>query len=303
MENQEKLLQFVEWLGQNVPELKGQGPEQIVSTINELSKSDEGKQMLQGLIQEFESSMTGMFKKGGKLDYLLCLKSGGNIQDCGCGKKMKNPLKAQDGLDELPHESRRDALNAARDRWDISRAQARFGYRNQKQVAKKRGFKGKEMRQIARNNMINSAYPKAVGQTISPVDISSLKEDLNIVDKPIVMQDVPIDLPEFVPPTPDRFGGNFNTAFSTARKLGLDKFYYDDPNKENSGWKTTKLGTGTNTETNTGTIGKNQQRSETNQDLIANEVKSAQEAPTFFSKMWKAFNAGVMANNLSTGII
>lgn len=88
MENQEKLLQFVEWLGQNVPELKGQDPEQIVSTINELTKSDEGKQMLQGLIQEFESSMTSMFKKGGKLDYLLCLKSGGNIQDCGCGKKI-----------------------------------------------------------------------------------------------------------------------------------------------------------------------------------------------------------------------
>lgn len=88
MENQKKLLQFVEWLGQNVPELKGQGPEQIVSAINELSKSDEGKQMLQGLIQEFESSMTSMFKKGGKLDYLLCLKSGGNIQDCGCGKKI-----------------------------------------------------------------------------------------------------------------------------------------------------------------------------------------------------------------------
>lgn len=244
MEDQKKLLQFVEWLGSNVPELEGKAPEQTVSTINKLSESPEGQEMLQGLIKEFESSMTGIFRKGGKLNYLLCLKKGGSIQDCGCGKKMNKPVKAQDGLDELPYESRRDTLNAARDRWGISRAQARLGYQNQKQVAQKEGLKGREMRQVARNNMINSAYPKAVGQTISPVDLSLLKEGLNIVDKPIVMQDVPIELPEFVTPTPDRFGGNFNTAFSTARKLGLDKFYYDDPNKENSGWKTTALRSG-----------------------------------------------------------
>ena len=30
-----------------------------------------------------------LFKKGGKFDYLLCLKKGGNIQDCGCGKKIE----------------------------------------------------------------------------------------------------------------------------------------------------------------------------------------------------------------------
>lgn len=88
MEDQKKLLQFVEWLGANVPELQGQAPEQIVSTINKLSESPEGQEMLQGLINEFESSMTGMFKKGGKLDYLLCLKKGGSIQDCGCDKKI-----------------------------------------------------------------------------------------------------------------------------------------------------------------------------------------------------------------------
>lgn len=94
MENQEKLMQFVTWLGENVPELKGKAPEQIVETVNKLSESEQGQQMLQGLIKEFESSMTGMFKKGGKIDYLLCLKSGGSIQDCGCGKKIE---KSQNG--------------------------------------------------------------------------------------------------------------------------------------------------------------------------------------------------------------
>lgn len=100
MEDQKKLLQFVTWLGENVPELKGQTPEQVVSTINKLSESPEGQEMLQGLIKEFESSMTGVFKKGGKLDYLLCLKKGGSIQDCGCGKKIE---KGQQGIPNLEY--------------------------------------------------------------------------------------------------------------------------------------------------------------------------------------------------------
>ena len=100
MEDQKKLLQFVTWLGENVPELKGQTPEQIVSTINKLSESPEGQEMLQGLVKEFESSMTGVFKKGGKLDYLLCLKKGGSIKDCGCGKKIE---KGQQGIPNLEY--------------------------------------------------------------------------------------------------------------------------------------------------------------------------------------------------------
>ena len=88
--NDKKMLQFIEWLGANVPELKGQSPEQIMTTINQLAETPEGQQMLEGLVQQFESSSTGMFKKGGKLDYLLCLKKGGNVKNCGCGKKIEN---------------------------------------------------------------------------------------------------------------------------------------------------------------------------------------------------------------------
>jgi hypothetical protein len=88
--NDKKMLQFIEWLGANVPELKGQSPEQIMTTINQLAETPEGQQMLEGLVQQFESSSTGMFRKGGKLDYLLCLKKGGNVKNCGCGKKIEN---------------------------------------------------------------------------------------------------------------------------------------------------------------------------------------------------------------------
>lgn len=41
----------------------------------------------------------GIFKEGGKLDYLLCLKSGGNGPDCGCNKKI---AKAGDGIKGMP---------------------------------------------------------------------------------------------------------------------------------------------------------------------------------------------------------
>jgi hypothetical protein len=112
MEDQKKLLQFVTWLGENVPELKGQAPEQIVSTINKLSESKEGQQMLQGLIEEFESSTTGMYKKGGKLNYLLCLKSGGNVKDCGCKQKIN---KAQDGIVLGLHPTRSESSRPVQD--------------------------------------------------------------------------------------------------------------------------------------------------------------------------------------------
>ena len=86
--DEKRILQFIEWLGTNVPELKGQSPDQIMTVINQLAESPEGQQTLEGLVQQFESSSKEMFKKGGKLDYLLCLKKGGNIQTCGCGKKI-----------------------------------------------------------------------------------------------------------------------------------------------------------------------------------------------------------------------
>lgn len=94
-----KILQFLEWLGANVPELKGQSPDQIMQTVNKLAETPDGQKMLEGLVQEFEANSTSMFKKGGKLDYLLCLKKGGNIATCGCGKKIN---KSQNGGKALP---------------------------------------------------------------------------------------------------------------------------------------------------------------------------------------------------------
>jgi hypothetical protein len=118
-----KILQFIEWLGASVPELKGQTPDQIMSTINKLASTQDGQQMLEGLIQEFESNSLEMFKKGGKLNYLLCLKSGGKTGDCGCKQKSNKAqdvvVKAEDGFklnsEQYPHASKRDMFTSAQD--------------------------------------------------------------------------------------------------------------------------------------------------------------------------------------------
>lgn len=241
MEDQKKLLQFVTWLGENVPELKGQAPEQIISTINKLSESEEGQQMLRGLIEEFESSMTGMFKKGGKLAYLLCLKKGGNIQDCGCGKKIdkKQPGGRVLGSEQYPYATRRDALKAAMDEMGFSRAQARFAYKKQKNALRNAGFSGKEMLQNARYNIIDTAYPRAQA---SVPQLPVIDTNFEIEDTPIEINDTftPIENQPLNVQKIDKFGGSFNSAFGAARRSELDKFYYNGPDKK-AGWYITEL--------------------------------------------------------------
>lgn len=288
MENQEKLMQFVTWLGENVPELKGKAPEQIVETVNKLSESEQGQQMLQGLIKEFESSMTGMFKKGGKLGYLLCLKSGGSIQDCGCGKKIR---KGQDGIDSIeeiptsssPKYSRRDAVKAAMS-MGMNRSQA------------------------ARANIINTAGEYAGRQLAASQPVAQpsapalpVLDDVVIEDEPINFEPTTINLGEdkgLNIGLMDTFYGSFNRAFGAARRSGLKEFNWNDKRYN------TKLA---NTQ-NDGSfvqraIKQNKQRSSVNQDMIASEVQGAKNAPKWYQKMGKAFNAGVMANELNTGIL
>lgn len=90
----EELMSFVKWLPEHVELFKGLTTEETVSKINDLSASEEGKETLKQLTKQYKNTEMGIFKEGGKLNYLLCLKKGGNIQDCGCGKKIE---KSQPG--------------------------------------------------------------------------------------------------------------------------------------------------------------------------------------------------------------
>lgn len=91
---EKELAKFVDWLVQSGESPEGASFDETVSWINELATSEEGQQILGRLIQTYKNKEMGIFKEGGKLGYLLCLKKGGSIQDCGCGKKIE---KAQGG--------------------------------------------------------------------------------------------------------------------------------------------------------------------------------------------------------------
>lgn len=91
---EQELMNFVEWLPENVDLFKGLSVEETVSKINDLSTSDDGKQILEQLTKQYKGM--GLFKKGGKLHQLLCFKSGGKGPDCGCNKKV---IKAQLGAE------------------------------------------------------------------------------------------------------------------------------------------------------------------------------------------------------------
>ena len=91
---EQELMNFVEWLPENVDLFKGLSVEETVSKINDLSTSDDGKQILEQLTKQYKGME--LFKKGGKLHQLLCFKSGGKGPDCGCNKKV---IKAQPGAE------------------------------------------------------------------------------------------------------------------------------------------------------------------------------------------------------------
>lgn len=96
---EKELVAFIEWLPTKVKEFEGKSPTEIVSTLNEMSKTKEGEIQITQLIKEFKiKSSSRLFKKGGKLDYLLtCFKSGGKASDCGCSKIKRKISKAANG--------------------------------------------------------------------------------------------------------------------------------------------------------------------------------------------------------------
>ena len=107
----EELMDFVEWLPNNSELFADMDVEAIIAQINDLASSDEGKETLEQLTKQYKSKEMELFKKGGKLDYLLCLKKGGKVQDCGCGKKIEKAQGGSDGLRE------RGSINAYDERY------------------------------------------------------------------------------------------------------------------------------------------------------------------------------------------
>ena len=100
----EELMSFIKWLPEHVELFKGLTTEETVSKINDLSASEEGKETIKQLTKQYKNIEMGIFKEGGKLNYLMCLKKGGSIKDCGCGNKIeKNAGGNKVGIKDTVH--------------------------------------------------------------------------------------------------------------------------------------------------------------------------------------------------------
>lgn len=157
-----ELMDFVKWLPDNSELFKNLNTEETIAKINNLSSSEEGKEILKQLTNIFKNKEMKLFKDGGKINYLLCLKKGGKSPDCGCNKSIE---KNQDGGDI----SRRYAFDVA-EATGMDNSDIRKMYRSEKQKLRDAGLKGKNLRQSARSNVINNAL-----NSILPVIENSLQ--------------------------------------------------------------------------------------------------------------------------------
>lgn len=109
----EELIGFVEWLSKNTDDFIGLTVEETVSKINDMLESSSGKEELRQLTKQYKGME--LFKKGGKLDYLLCLKKGGKVQDCGCGKKIEKAATGSSGVADGDWDDYHTIINAPGD--------------------------------------------------------------------------------------------------------------------------------------------------------------------------------------------
>ncbi len=88
---------FLQWLPGKFEEFQNKTLEEIATTLNQLAETDEGKQTIETLWNTFldeDSLSTGLFSKGGKLNYLVSLhKRGGTLRICECGCSLHKVME------------------------------------------------------------------------------------------------------------------------------------------------------------------------------------------------------------------
>ena len=83
-DEQQTMVEFVQWLPQNIEKFRDSIPEEIITPIeqaqdeqevvnvlNQLSKAEGGKEIITTLFKGFQESKSQMFKQGGKLAFGL----------------------------------------------------------------------------------------------------------------------------------------------------------------------------------------------------------------------------------------
>lgn len=170
------------------------------------------------------------------------------------------------GSEQYPHASRKEAIDAATDQLGFTRAQARMAYRNQKNALRNQGYFGNEMRQAARYNMIDTAYPRAT-EEISRIEPLSAGPQINMPSNTLVANN-PGLAPVRRSGRPDVLtfsNQNFDSAFANARKMGLSEFAWQ-------GGQYDKYSTNLKPEEQSSA---QKQESDYNQELVENAVNSS----------------------------
>lgn len=201
--NETDLMAFIQWLPTKIEAFQNKTPEEIAQVLNNMSKTEEGKAELEALIGEFkESNMeTNMFKKGGRLDYLVEKFKKGGIK-----KADRRTVKAGKKSDKFNQTAYRNMKAALRDQ-DL-------------------GLGRTELKAAAMKNILGGPteliQDKLNGLEVSPIAPSNL-------DKvgAIAMFDRTITPKTKTQTSPDFSGNSFSKAFAEARKQGLSTFKWN----------------------------------------------------------------------------
>lgn len=93
MKNKDKLIAVIN----KISKRENKHPEIVVSELNNMSEEELNKKL----------RTMDIFKDGGKIDYLLCLKKGGKTKKCGCGNKVEKAQRGRivfpEGLQTIMH--------------------------------------------------------------------------------------------------------------------------------------------------------------------------------------------------------
>ena len=122
---------FIKWLPTKIKEFQNKSPEEITEALNILSKTEEGQIQLRALVEEFkQSSETSLFKKGGKLNYLIEKFQKGNKYNRQQARKNKEAAGLYN-FDEETGQKYRKIIDKGNLKAKIAKSKAVDGYEDE----------------------------------------------------------------------------------------------------------------------------------------------------------------------------
>lgn len=201
--NETDLIAFIQWLPTKIEAFQNKTPEEIAQVLNNMSKTEEGKAELEALIGEFKESNieTNMFKKGGRLDYLVEKFKKGGIK-----KADRRTIKAGKKSDKFNRTAYRNMKAALRDQ-DL-------------------GLGRTELKAIAMKNILGGPA-ESIQDKLNSLEISPIVPNNLAKVGAIAMLDRAIAPKAATQTSPDFSGNSFSKAFAEARKQGLSTFKWN----------------------------------------------------------------------------